>query len=81
MFSKKSKEEILKLFSNTNYTIKKYSKNNIIALEDDVCTSIGLVLEGNVDIKRTLGSKVIHLSSLSSGNLFVNSVYSFFILW
>ena len=28
MFSKKSKEEILKLFSNTNYTIKKYSKND-----------------------------------------------------
>ena len=70
MFSKKSKEEILKLFSNTNYTIKKYSKNNIIALEDDVCTSIGLVLEGNVDIKRTLGSKVIHLSSFSKGGVF-----------
>ena len=70
MFSKKSKEEILKLFSNTNYTIKKYSKNNIIAIEDDVCTSIGLVLEGNVDIKRTLGSKVIHLSSFSRGSVF-----------
>ena len=70
MFSKKSKQEILKLFSDTNYTIKKYAKNDIIALEDDVCTSIGLVLEGNVDIKRTLGSKVVHLSSFSKGSVF-----------
>ena len=65
MFSKKSKEDILNLFSETNYSIKKYSKNNIIAIEGDTCTSIGLVLEGNVDIKRMLGSKVLHLSSFS----------------
>ena len=70
MFSKKSKEDILNLFNETNYNIKKYSKNNIIALEGDTCTSIGLVLEGNVDIKRMLGSKVIHLSSFSKGNVF-----------
>ena len=70
MFSKKSKEDILNLFSETNYSIKKYSKNNIIAIEGDTCTSIGLVLEGNVDIKRMLGSKVIHLSSFSNGNVF-----------
>ena len=70
MFSKKSKEDILNLFNETNYSIKKYSKNNIIALEGDTCTSIGLVLEGNVDIKRMLGSKVIHLSSFSKGNVF-----------
>ena len=70
MFSKKSKEDILNLFNETNYNIKKYSKNNIIALEGDICTSIGLVLEGNVDIKRMLGSKVIHLSSFSKGNVF-----------
>ena len=70
MFSKKSKEDILNLFNETKYSIKKYSKNNIIALEGDTCTSIGLVLEGNVDIKRMLGSKVIHLSSFSKGNVF-----------
>ena len=32
--------------------------------------NIGLVLEGNVDIKRMLGSKVIHLSSFSKGDVF-----------
>ena len=70
MFKKKSKEEILNLFANINYNIKKYSKNDIIAIEGDICTSIGLILDGNVDIKRTLGSKVIHLSSFSKGDVF-----------
>lgn len=70
MFSKKSKEAILDIFRDTNYTIKKYSKNDIIAIEGDTCTSIGLVLEGNVDIKRMLGSKVVHLSSFSKGGVF-----------
>ena len=70
MFRKKSKEEILKLFDDINYNIKKYSKNDIIAIEGDSCNSIGLVLEGNVDIKRMLGSKVIHLSSFSKGDVF-----------
>jgi len=70
MFKKKSKEEILKLFNDINYNIKNYSKNDIIAIEGDSCNSIGLVLEGNVDIKRMLGSKVIHLSSFSKGDVF-----------
>jgi len=70
MFKKKSKEEILNLLININYNIKNYSKNDIIAMEGDSCNSIGLVLEGNVDIKRMLGSKVIHLSSFSKGDVF-----------
>ena len=70
MFRKKSKEYILNFFSFINYNIKKYSKNDIIAIEGDICTSIGLVLDGNVDIKRTLGNKVIHVSSFSKGDVF-----------
>ena len=70
MFRKKSKEEILNLFSDINYNIKRYSKNDIIAMEGDSCNSIGLVLDGNVDIKRMLGSKIIHLSSFSKGDVF-----------
>ena len=70
MFRKESKEDILCIFKDTNYNIKKYSKNDIIAMEGDTCSSIGLVLEGNVDIKRMLGTKVVHLSSFSKGDVF-----------
>ena len=70
MFKDKSQEYILDLFKNSNYIIKNYSKNDIIAMEGDTCTSIGLVLDGNIDIKRTLGTKVIHVSSFSKGHIF-----------
>lgn len=70
MFRNKSEECILELFSDTDYIIKNYSKNDIIAMEGDTCTSVGLILEGSVDIKRTLGSKVIYVSSFNKGNIF-----------
>lgn len=70
MFRNKSEEYILELFKDANYTIKNYSKNDIIALEGDICTSVGLILEGSIDIKRTLGTKIIHVSSFTNGNIF-----------
>lgn len=70
MFKNKSEEYILNLFKDANYIIKNYSKNDIIAMEGDTCTSIGLILAGNIDIKRMLGTKVIHVSSFSKGHIF-----------
>lgn len=70
MFRNKSEKYILELFKDTNYTIKNYSKNDIIAMEGDTCTSIGLILDGSIDIKRMLGTKIIHVSSFSKGNIF-----------
>lgn len=70
MFKNKNEEYILNLFKDANYIIKNYSKNDIIAMEGDTCTSIGLILAGNIDIKRMLGTKVIHVSSFSKGHIF-----------
>lgn len=70
MFKNKNEEYLLDLFKDANYIIKSYSKNDIIAMEGDTCTSIGLILDGNIDIKRMLGTKVIHVSSFSKGHIF-----------
>lgn len=70
MFKDKSEKYILDLFKDCNYIIKNYTKNDIIAMEGDTCTSIGLILDGNIDIKRILGTKVIHVSSFSKGHIF-----------
>lgn len=70
MFKNKSEEYLLDLFKDANYIIKSYSKNDIIAMEGDTCTSIGLILDGNIDIKRILGTKVIHVSSFGKGHIF-----------
>ena len=55
MFRNKSEEYILELFKDANYTITNYSKHDIIALEGDICTSVGMILEGSIDIKSELG--------------------------
>ena len=70
MFKNKSEEYLLDLFKDSNYIIKSYSKKDIIAIEGDTCTSIGLILDGNIDIKRMLGTKVIHVSSFGKGHIF-----------
>lgn len=70
MFRDKSEEYILDLFKDANYTIKTYAKNHIIAMEGDTCSSIGLILDGNIDIKRILGTKIIHVSSFGKGHIF-----------
>lgn len=70
MFKNKNEEYLLELFKDAHYMIKTYAKNDIIAMEGDTCTSIGLILDGHVDIKRMLGSKVIHVSSFGKGHIF-----------
>lgn len=71
MLKNKNKNDILALFANTNYQIINYSKNDIIALENSPCNKIGLVINGMVDIKKTLSaSKTIHVSSFSIGDFF-----------
>ncbi len=70
MFKNKSEEYLLDLFKDAHYMIKNYTKNDIIAMEGDTCTSIGLILDGHIDIKRMLGSKVIHVSSFGKGHIF-----------
>lgn len=71
MFKTMSKLEILGILKEYRFSVKKYNKEDIIALEGSPCNSIGIVLSGIVDIKRVLPSdKVILLASFSRGDLF-----------
>lgn len=64
-------EEIKNLIYNTSYSIKSYKKGEIIANEEDECSSLGFVLEGVVEIQRIyLSGKQIILKRLSNGDVF-----------
>ncbi|MFW2491335.1 Crp/Fnr family transcriptional regulator [Clostridium chromiireducens] len=64
-------EEIKNLIYNTSYSIKSYKKGEIIANEEDKCSSLGFVLEGVVEIQRIyLSGKQIILKRLSNGDVF-----------
>lgn len=66
-----SKDDILRFFEESTYTVINYAKNDVIALEGTSCTKVGLVLDGEIDIKRILSSNnVIHLSSFTRGEFF-----------
>jgi CRP-like cAMP-binding protein len=66
-----SREEIEKLISNIGYSLKTYKKGEIIANEEDECSSLGFVLDGIVEIQRIyLSGKQIILKRLNSGAVF-----------
>lgn len=71
MFKNMNTLDILNLLKDYNFSIKEYSKDDIIALEGHPCNSIGIVLKGVIDIKRIFpNDKVILISSFSEGDLF-----------
>lgn len=70
MFSNMKRDEILDFFKTASFSIKKYSLNEIIALEGDTCSSIGIILDGSIDIKRMLSNKTIQVTTIGYGHLF-----------
>ncbi len=64
-------DEIRKLIFSIPYSLKAYKKGEIIANEEDECTSLGFVLDGTVEIQRIyLSGKQIILKRLSNGDVF-----------
>lgn len=61
-------EEILNSLS---YNITNYKKDNIIAIEGDDCNSLGIILEGNIEIHKSFPSgKVVTINHFNAGNIF-----------
>lgn len=77
LFKGIDEEEIVNLLKKVKYSTYENCKNCtncrscILALEGDDCNSIGIVLEGNVEIQKHYpNGKVVSLSSLSEGKIF-----------
>ena len=71
LFKGLSAEKIENVINKIKYSIKRYSKNEIIDNEDDVCTTLSLVLDGSVEIQRLYSNgKYIVLKRLSTGDVF-----------
>lgn len=61
-------EEILSLIS---YAVKDYEKNSIIAIEGDDCHSLGIILEGNIEVHKPFPcGKIVTINHFSAGNVF-----------
>lgn len=63
--------EINDLVSELPYNILKYKKKDIIAIEGDNCTSLGIILSGTIEIHKPFPSgKVVTINTFSEGNVF-----------
>ncbi|WP_234122235.1 Crp/Fnr family transcriptional regulator [Clostridium hydrogenum] len=71
LFSKFNDTEIGNCLSIIKYSLKNYSKGETTAIEDDPCTSIGILISGSVEIQKIYESgKSLTLATLNTGNTF-----------
>lgn len=70
-FKDLNNDEISSIMSKISYSSKSYNKGEIIANEEEECTSLGLVLDGMVEIQRIyLSGKQINVKRLGIGDVF-----------
>lgn len=71
LFKGLPKEEIRDFIDSRLYRVKKYNKDEIIGLEGEDCKSIGIVLDGKVEVQKIYHSgNVTTLARLSSHDIF-----------
>lgn len=71
LFKDIDKDKVNVLISNISYDIHKYNKGDIIAIEEDDCKSIGIILSGSVEIHKPFPSgKIVTINHFHEGNVF-----------
>lgn len=70
-FYKLDYNEIKEVINNIRYVVKEYKKGKIIVNEEEECTSLGLIVDGTVEIQRIYPSgKQIVLKRLTQNDVF-----------
>lgn len=71
LFKNLEEQMLRELFMELNYKILSYSKGDIIFTEDDHCKSLGIVLEGMVEIQKIDSfGKVLTIAQFTSSDIF-----------
>lgn len=75
LFNEFSPEDILTLFTRDYYKIKRYEKNSIVYLQNELCNTIDIVLDGNVSIQK-IGENgdILTIVTYSSGDIMGGSL-------
>ena len=75
LFKGIASEDLQNIYEENKYHINKYSKGEIIAHEEDNCNTIGLILEGIIELQRIYPSgKYIVLNKLKVGDVFGEAI-------
>lgn len=78
IFDDFSQKELESFFKLSSYTIKKYSKNQIVHLENEICHSMDIVLEGRVSAQKIdEDGNILQVAQFLGGSLFgANLIFS-----
>lgn len=71
IFKNLSINEINDILISTPYLIKSFAKDDIIAIEEDPCSSLGIILKGSIEIHKSFPSgKLVTINHFVEGNIF-----------
>lgn len=75
LFDYISLDNIESLLDSLNYNLESYNSNDIIAIEGNDCSSLGIILEGNIEIHKVFPSgKVVTINNFKSGDVFGEAI-------
>jgi CRP/FNR family transcriptional regulator, dissimilatory nitrate respiration regulator len=71
LFKNFTEGDIISLFSKVPYKIEHYSKGAVILAEDEVCDTLNMILEGNVEVQKMDSTgKVLTIAEFGTGEIF-----------
>ena len=71
LFRNLEESHIENIVNSLVYNTKSYDKDEVIAIENDDCNSLGVILSGNIEIHKPFPSgKVVTINHFSAGNVF-----------
>lgn len=71
LFRNMNSEEIEKVLDNIPNNLKSFPSGEIIAIEGDSCDSVGIILDGNIEIHKSFASgKLVTINHFEAGNIF-----------
>ncbi|ADY54610.1 putative transcriptional regulator, Crp/Fnr family [Syntrophobotulus glycolicus DSM 8271] len=71
LFQKLSIQQMKEMTKEMTFQLAHYQKNDVLAIEGDPCTKIGIVIEGRVEINKLLANgKNVNMETLSRGDVF-----------
>lgn len=75
LFKNFTEEEAEKILLSINYKVTSFKKGEIIAFEDDPISSIGIILEGSIEVQKNYPSgKVVTINRMQKGNIFGEAI-------
>ncbi len=75
LFKNIGDEELDVIFENINSNVKIYFKNDIIAEESDKCDSLGIILEGEIELSTFfISGDTSNLTTMGSGRVFAEGI-------